>query len=374
MIYCKLPHSLKGPYFRVLTSTPIEALTTQFSTACVLALIHDSCVRPQQSTSSVVKQKAAVAAKPAAHSTPVAQRTTVDHSTPGHNDTVVISKGYLEELLRMSLSERKKNVPHVDISPEQVPGLSHTEHPPLDVGKRAPLNNTTGQVPRQEPRPAAEYTFPAHHSNTSSKNRPTSPPDEAYFPFGRPGCGAPMKVRTTQPDQEHQLQLPPIKSHQTPHLDRDNFGQPGCGVPMETHMAASTDEGSHHQPPSKTTAHTHPEAPSDEGYFPFGRPGCGAPLRSASGHVIADLRKRARAYSKQDNTTTSSSRRQLSPPASSAVRLQLPKISEVTVEDVRSSGEKSSQFARGMGPHVDKYMLQERESKRQKELEHLVSL
>ena len=31
-------------------------------------------------------------------------------------------------------------------------------------------------------------------------------------------------------------------------------------------------------------------SPAAEEYFPFGRPGCGAPLRTASGHVMADLR------------------------------------------------------------------------------------
>lgn len=102
-----------------------------------------------------------------------------------------------------------------------------------------------------------------------------------------------------------------------------------------------------------------------ECYFPFGRPGCGAPLRSDSGQVIADLRHRTRINNQARGSGEVASKHSISPNASR----------QNAGEEVKQGiGEMSSpRYARGAGPHVSDYMIKEREEKRKKELDHLVS-
>ena len=123
------------------------------------------------------------------------------------------------------------------------------------------------------------------------------------------------------------------------------------------------------------------ESPAEE-YFPFGRPGCGAPLRTDSGQVIADLRQRTKLH--QDPLPGDTSKA-LQAPASSLSVTQAPPHSQLAPplplrdsdggRQVKGSEELSSpRYARGGGPHVDQYVLKDREDKRRKELEHVVSM
>ena len=87
----------------------------------------------------------------------------------------------------------------------------------------------------------------------------------------------------------------------------------------------------------------------EEEYYPWGRPGGGAPIRSVSGALLTN-------YSTRGQEVGSLQRDIPLQPASNAAPHQKP------------------QFARGLGPHVDNFMLTQREEQRRKELAHKASL
>lgn len=150
------------------------------------------------------------------------------------------------------------------------------------------------------------------------------------------------------------------------------------------HPRAASPAPQHSEKPRPRAADTVRNARpvSPEGYFPFGRPGCGAPLRTDSGQVIADLRQRQRQCVPDRPVNTFSGHTQpvmTSDPGHSHL---IPAPSQDVTRGVRASGGEvrisadmgSPRYARGAGPHVDKYMLREREEQRKKHLEHVVSM
>ena len=139
---------------------------------------------------------------------------------------------------------------------------------------------------------------------------------------------------------------------------------------------------------NKPTTTRCPSPPTEE-YFPFGRPGCGAPLRTDSGKVMADLRQRVRG--RVDPKVPKLHQQHPQPqhvvapePAqatvggigrpsqnSKQVEMGSPRYNRGTGPQVEMG---SPRYARGAGPHVDQYALRDKEQKRKKELEHVVSL
>ena len=122
----------------------------------------------------------------------------------------------------------------------------------------------------------------------------------------------------------------------------------------------------HHHNTQSNTKVTNDATPEE--YFPFGRPGCGAPLRTVSGHVIADLRKRSRvAVSSDRHLPADGNLGSMARPAAGRHGDARTVMEGVGVELA------SPRYARGAGPHVNEYVLKEKEGKRKQELEHLVS-
>lgn len=139
-------------------------------------------------------------------------------------------------------------------------------------------------------------------------------------------------------------------------------------------VAAPTTAATSVGPQARTTRARKQESPVE--YFPFGRPGCGAPLRTDSGQVMADLRQRTGLQGHDTLPRHSSNVAQEPPPLLPS--LQQPAPSQSASEgggQVRQSAEMASpRYARGAGPHVNQYVLKDKEEKRKKQLEHVVSL
>ena len=133
-----------------------------------------------------------------------------------------------------------------------------------------------------------------------------------------------------------------------------------------------------HKPSSKADV---VKRASPDFYFPFGRPGGGAPLRTDSGQVMADLRQRNRL---QGNGGRQSHQEDATPTRHAPQDLDYHTPNPTTTHPqggLQSShqskgGEvmmESPRYGRGAGPHVNEYVLREKEEKRKKELEHVVS-
>lgn len=255
--------------------------------------------------------------------------------------------------------------------------------PPFPGNTTPPTTSPTLQYQRRPRKTNAKYACS------------TSP---EYFPFGRPGCGAPLRTDSghVMADlRQRQKHGPPVHSNITPPLLSPTasptlqYIQSGRR-PRETNIAE---------------------------YFPFGRPGCGAPLRTDSGDVIADLRLRqSQPRPARDHETTVRQRQQVNlAPARDHVgyhhatgvrQTQHAPARDVTavrhaptrdhVTAVRQThlapapeppgeagggvgqggggGEMASpRYARGAGPHVDQYILKEKEERRKKQKENVVS-
>ncbi len=232
-------------------------------------------------------------------------------------------------------------------------------------GCGAPMRTETGQViadlrsrvrssidePIQQM--VSHQPLPINHRNVPMESKPV----EDYFPYGRPGCGAPNSTATHgisyqpyggdgpasnppsyqpnsltayQPNNTAHVPPPMMNSYQ-PHQsyqppaakvyeDYYPYGRPGCGAPVTTHT--------HSQPP------THPsqKVPKvDEDYYPYGRPGCGAPVTT---HTHSQL-----------------------PPTQLSQDMPSPRDG----------------FKRGAGPYVDKFVQHELDQRRRKELDYRVS-
>jgi hypothetical protein len=86
-----------------------------------------------------------------------------------------------------------------------------------------------------------------------------------------------------------------------------------------------------------------------EEYYPWGRPGGGAPIRTVSGALLTNYSTRGQEVEKTRNN-----------------------IPQQT--SVHSSSPQKPQFARGLGPHVDTFVLSQREEQRRKEQMHKAEL
>lgn len=183
---------------------------------------------------------------------------------------------------------------------------------------------------------------------------------------------------TSTPNHSHNSLITRLKSD----YNLSTIGPAATNVSLNTTMPAN----------SATAKPASPEV-----YFPFGRPGCGAPLRSDSGKVIADLRQRTRVYtqalelgeiprmstqSRGEVGAASLAAMQSRGPASlAATQSRGEKVGAASLAaaqdmgQIVASGEMVSPrgFNRGAGPHVNEYVLREREGKRKKQLEHVVS-
>lgn len=216
--------------------------------------------------------------------------------------TVVISRSYLDHLLRTSLNKTQESTQDSS-QPNHLSTVSYTQQ-------------------QNHPVPSLHYTQTASHT-----------------------------VHSQQP------------------VGSGSMLVPGAEVPQATTVPVS----------NRTQANS-------EDYYPFGRPGCGAPLRTDTGQVMADLRQRAKL---QTHTTQNSSVVQephhmaTEPPAMfSTAQLTTQHLPQETASMPSSEREgggpggadlASPRYARGAGPHVNQYVLREKEEKRRKELEHVVS-
>lgn len=109
-------------------------------------------------------------------------------------------------------------------------------------------------------------------------------------------------------------------------------------IPGLQHQIQDNEEKIHHR--------TDPQ-PSEE-YYPWGRPGGGAPIRTVSGTLLTNYSTRGQEVERARSNVP-----------------QQPSL-------VHSSPQKP-QFARGLGPHVDTFVLSQREEQRRKEQMHKVA-
>ena len=354
-------------------------------------------------------------------------------------NTVMISKSYLDGLLRMTMTGvgqskqsavESNTVRHVKLDTHQVPGLSEAT-PPNTIaqysdGQIDRFVGVRGQQHDHAPSHSGVIGQQHVHGHTTS-NQPLSKHEQwmrdlaqqvedkkmrekkqkeemsgIFFPFGRPGGGAPIrdesggvvadlrsKVRTSYDGPSLVEQSPRrINQHQrkaspeVPHVAEAYFpfGRPGGGAPirdetgdvvsdLRSKVRTSYDGPSMvEQSPRRINQHQRkasPEVPHvAEAYFPFGRPGGGAPIRDETGGVVADLRSKVEPHSvKSKPKSKGTPHHKTQHPA--------PKL---TVDYTHQEGvDLSPRFGRGEGPLVDKFVLHEREQKRRKEMEHRVS-
>lgn len=285
-------------------------------------------------------------------------------------NTVVISKQYLDELLRMSVMRDDvkvgsnvmrdsvkvgSNVTHEDI---RVPVINDVTHVNLDPT----------QVPELE-------------ANTSSHHQP---------------------VVTQSPPKPHNSSInhqgPPPGHQTTPH---GNQGKEQWLYDLAIQAKEQRERRESEKLRQKQN--------SPEDYFPFGRPGGGAPITSETGQVLTNYRHRGQmggASNKHISSdyssveTTVAVRNNItqanitSPHHSSHYQSNVPtngppeSTNQIpiggtglllhNIGESPSRGQNNTQysttprFARGAGPFVDQYALQEKEEKRKKQMEHMV--
>ena len=303
-----------------------------------------------------------------------------------NSDTVVISKSYLDELLRMSViirdeardkkANRDQNVPkdrnevrredstrHVDIDASEIPGLgsaSATKH----------ISATSSRL--------------IEHAQNSATTQ------QANY-------------------QGHTSHAPQHSEHQV-----NNYQGLSPREKWLQELAAQVEE----QKAKKERNRLQEQQSTVEEYFPFGRPGGGAPIRSQSGMLLTDYRSRTRAQDQggvatQDHLETrkvgdiqshqeqayfrakfeasnrdggySSSHTATNAYHGSVagttgvgsgggdVMMMSPRRGEAEPQQYKDMYNTTPRFARGAGPHVDQYMKREMDEKRRKQMEHMVS-
>ena len=269
----------------------------------------------------------------------------------------MISKSYLDDLLRMSVmrgdSERetkcapvnKHTDSRVTVEPTQIPGLDLTSH-----------HHSAHEPPPQPSSHAHQSTGHAQYQSTPLQAKST--------------------VGKELSPQEKWLQ----------------------------DLAAQVEE----QKAKKERSRLLEKQSTVEEYFPFGRPGGGAPIRSQSGHLLTDYRSRTRhpdqdgmasghlgetnktnvqvhherqahktiyedkVLSYRDQGLTDATRHGMPPSGyggGAGNVMMSPRRNEPQATEIHGS---TPRFARGAGPHVDQYMLQEMNEKRRKQMEHMV--
>ncbi len=356
-------------------------------------------------------------------------------------NSVTVSKSYLDNLLRLTAAPpQQNNVNHVQMDCMQVPGLDPSSHPhalmatqPHTVTATQPHTVTATQQPHTTT--ATQNNAPCTTANeqwmndiakqvdekkSKRRRRTPLPVEEVYFPFGRPGCGAPLRTETGKVvadlrsrvrasfegplEQVATLEIVQQQRPMSPKVDNDYYpyGRPGCGAPNADtshavsyqsygaesynqpqqvqqqipHQQAIQQQIPHQQlmqqqlnqqsvnfqqqqlncPPAAnyqpqpgytsgpplsqsiapaTLSSYQPKGQNNqpEDYNPFGRPGCGAPLTQAQA-----MPTHAAQPAQQD----------ASPPRDG--------------------------FARGAGPYMDKFVQHELNQRRRIELDYRVSV
>lgn len=288
---------------------------------------------------------------------------------PAGSDTVTISKSYLDELLRMSVmrddssisketsrditkseapSNRHNALERVTVEPTHVPGLDltspqHTISPPPPHQRTKPHTEHAQKIPTAvqvnnpclSPREKWLQDLAAQVEEQKAKKeknrlRERQPTVEEYFPFGRPGGGAPIRSQSGQllTDYRSRTRYQDEKTHQ------------GAGG---SHLVAG---GSHHGAGGSRV-----EADQDSGLlapneYPPKRPAYDEKVPSSFGGT----------YSIGGGVSTNT--------------MMSPRHHETQSTPLHST---TPRFARGAGPHVDQYMMEEMNEKRRKQMENMVS-
>ena len=275
--------------------------------------------------------------------------------------TVVISKAYLDELLRgVTRGKGEGTKSHVVVDHSEIPGL-------------------------------AEVASSRHSSHAVAKEN-TPPKDTNQIPLmnGDPLLtNAPPPLTKAQPTAHH--------SHPTEN----------CSKTLSKHDLWLRDlaQQAEEQRRKKEIERKREKCAIVEEYNPWGRPGAGAPLRTSSGNLLTDLRRRGgvgeraeeegRRKLQEDgelltqhmNTQvyyvflviSSAHHTTVQPPIpttsrpSAPVPDRHPAPAALAVDSSPSTQSTSPRFARGAGPFVDQYMLEQKEQQRRKDREHMVS-
>lgn len=297
------------------------------------------------------------------------------------SDTVVISKSYLDELMRMSVtvhneasdnrgSHSNQNIPkdrnefrregnggHIDVDASEVPGLgsaSATKHVSATSSRpteHAQISATAqhryqGHTPRHAPQQANNYEGLSPREkwlqelaaqvkeqkakkerNRLQEQRSTV---EEYFPFGRPGGGAPIRSQSG--------------ALLTDYRSRTRAQDQG-GVATQGHLESRrVGDIQPHQEQAYLRAQR--EASNrDGGYVP--------------GHTATN------AYTGNVAANTGVD--------SGDVMMMSPRRGEAVPQQYNDVYSTTPRFARGAGPHVDQYMKREMDEKRRKQMENMVS-
>lgn len=303
------------------------------------------------------------------------------------SDTVVISKSYLDELLRMSVTvrdeARERNVNRDQSVPNHRVGREESSrHIDIDASEVPGLGSTSA----------------TKHISTSALSRPTHIQQTAPRPTEHAQNSNTTQQATYQGVTHHAPQYSDHQSNIQGFSPRDKWLQ---------ELAAQVEE----QKAKKERNWLQEQQPTVEEYFPFGRPGGGAPIRSQSGTLLTDYRSRTRVQD-QEGVATQGRRLEImkfenmqshqeqayfgaannrnggynmpSQHASNAyhstttgissggdVMMMSPRRGEAEPQN-KDAYNTTPQFARGAGPHVDQYMRREMDEKRRKQMEHMV--
>ena len=246
-----------------------------------------------------------------------------------NNTTVMVSKSYLDLLLKRSVRQAQSEL--VVSAPEDVHKSSAEK----------PLGGTASPF---------QISFVSHAGPSSVLPRAAHPSSVL------PRAAHPSSVLTSA---AHPSSVLTSAAHPSSVLPR--AAHPSSVLPRTAHPSSVLSSAANPSSvlPHVTNSSSHATADNDS-YFPFGRPGCGAPLRSDSGQVVADLRQRVR--DGKGVTEVAHARAHVQCVEQEVNQVKFPVATT------------SPRYARGAGPHVSDYALREKEDKRKKELEHAVSV
>ena len=169
--------------------------------------------------------------------------------------TVVVSKAYLDELLR-GVTHRGREGPknHVVVDHSEIPGL----------GEVAPSRHSSHAVAKENTPPKDTNQIPLMNGDPLLTNAPP-PLTNTYLPLTK-----------AQPPSHH--------SHPTG----------DCSKTLSKHDLWLRDlaQQAEEQRRKKEIERKREKCAIVEEYNPWGRPGAGAPLRTSSGNLLTDLRRR----------------------------------------------------------------------------------
>lgn len=217
-------------------------------------------------------------------------------------------------------------------------------------GCGAPIRTESGQVIADlRSKVRSSYEGPIQQA-PSKLERAVSPPVGEYFPYGRPGCGAPNNTASHGVSYQSYGGDVPTSQHaghqagSYPTLQPTQFQQP-YSTPSYQPAAPS------HPPLPVDHTPSHPRHPYTEEYYPFGRPGGGAPVNTYTAHPHPPLPSHPPTQAVAQNTVTNP-----------------PQVQDTSIVSPREG------FGRGAGPYVDKFVLQDMDQRRRKELDYRVSV